>query len=124
MLKVQNGMKKHAVNSSLKCLSHLLQRDPAEEALKSNNMNLDQAMSKFPSVFLSVHIHCKCYYAAFLLMFLLSCQGALLEKKMDLDKRGMGMSDYSNGMNKPIVCRPSALSKDPSDRTFLDKVRH
>lgn len=35
----------------------------------------------------------------------------------------MGMSDYSNGMNKPMVCRPSALSKDPSDRTsFLDKV--
>ncbi|KAA8594972.1 hypothetical protein FQN60_012107, partial [Etheostoma spectabile] len=67
-------------------------RDPAEEALKSNNMNLDQAMS------------------------------ALLEKKMDLDKRGMGMSDYSNGMNKPMVCRPSALSKDPSERTsFLDK---
>lgn len=50
--------------------------------------------------------------------------GALLEKKTDLDKRGMGMSDYSNGMNKPMVCRPSALSKDPSDRnTFLDKVR-
>ncbi|XP_077936380.1 trinucleotide repeat-containing gene 6C protein isoform X4 [Gasterosteus aculeatus] len=67
-------------------------RDPAEEALKSNNMNLDQAMS------------------------------ALLEKKTDLDKRGMGMSDYSNGMNKPMVCRPSALSKDPCDRTsFLDK---
>uniref|UniRef100_A0A7N9AWL5 Trinucleotide repeat-containing gene 6C protein n=1 Tax=Mastacembelus armatus TaxID=205130 RepID=A0A7N9AWL5_9TELE len=67
-------------------------RDPAEEALKSNNMNLDQAMS------------------------------ALLEKKTDLDKRGMGMSDYSNGMNKPLVCRPSAISKDPSDRTtFLDK---
>ncbi|XP_029291736.1 trinucleotide repeat-containing gene 6C protein isoform X2 [Cottoperca gobio] len=67
-------------------------RDPAEEALKSNNMNLDQAMS------------------------------ALLEKKTDLDKRGMGMSDYSNGMNKPMVCRPSALSKDPSDRTsYLDK---
>ncbi|KAL7404874.1 hypothetical protein ABVT39_020264 [Epinephelus coioides] len=67
-------------------------RDPAEEALKSNNMNLDQAMS------------------------------ALLEKKTDLDKRGMGMSDYNNGMNKPMVCRPSALSKDPSDRTsFLDK---
>ncbi|KAM4584671.1 trinucleotide repeat-containing gene 6C protein isoform 2-T2 [Odontesthes bonariensis] len=69
-------------------------RDPAEEALKSNNMNLDQAMT------------------------------ALLEKKTDLDKRGMGMSDYSNGMNKPVVCRPSALSKDPSDcTTFLDKVR-
>ncbi|XP_047433439.1 trinucleotide repeat-containing gene 6C protein isoform X2 [Mugil cephalus] len=67
-------------------------RDPAEEALKSNNMNLDQAMT------------------------------ALLEKKTDLDKRGMGLSDYSNGMNKPLVCRPSALSKDPSDRaTFLDK---
>lgn len=49
--------------------------------------------------------------------------GALLEKKTDLDKRGMGMSDYSNGMNKPLVCRPSALSKDPSDRTaFLEKV--
>lgn len=49
--------------------------------------------------------------------------GALLEKKTDLDKRGMGMSDYSNGMNKPMVCRPSALSKDPLDRTsFLDKV--
>lgn len=48
---------------------------------------------------------------------------ALLEKKTDLDKRGMGMSDYSNGMNKPLVCRPSALSKDPSERTtFLDKV--
>lgn len=55
MLKVQNGMKQHAVNLSLKrLLSHLLQRDPAEEALKSNNMNLDQAMSKFPSVFSSV----------------------------------------------------------------------
>ncbi|XP_053184769.1 trinucleotide repeat-containing gene 6C protein-like isoform X1 [Scomber japonicus] len=67
-------------------------RDPAEEALKSNNMNLDQAMS------------------------------ALLEKKTDLDKRCMGMSDYSNGLNKPMVCRPSALSKDPTDRnTYLDK---
>ncbi|KAM9491366.1 trinucleotide repeat-containing gene 6C protein isoform 3-T3 [Salvelinus alpinus] len=68
-------------------------RDPAEEALKSNNMNLDQAMS------------------------------ALLEKKTELDKRGMGMSDYNNGMNKPLGCRPQALSKDPSsDRSpFLDK---
>lgn len=48
---------------------------------------------------------------------------ALLEKKTDLDKRGMGLSDYSNGMNKPLVCRPSARSKDPSDRSaFLDKV--
>uniref|UniRef100_A0A8C8G8Z5 Trinucleotide repeat-containing gene 6C protein n=1 Tax=Oncorhynchus tshawytscha TaxID=74940 RepID=A0A8C8G8Z5_ONCTS len=69
-------------------------RDPAEEALKSNDMNLDQAMS------------------------------ALLEKKTELDKRGMGMSDYNNGMNKPLGCRPQALSKDPSsDRSpFLDKL--
>ncbi|XP_051940023.1 trinucleotide repeat-containing gene 6C protein isoform X2 [Hippocampus zosterae] len=67
-------------------------RDPAEEALKSNNMNLDQAMS------------------------------ALLEKKTDLDKRSLGISDYSNGLNKPLVCRPSMLLKDPSDRNaFLDK---
>ncbi|XP_026069719.1 trinucleotide repeat-containing gene 6C protein-like isoform X4 [Carassius auratus] len=67
-------------------------KDPAEEALKRNNMNLDQAMS------------------------------ALLEKKRELDKWGMGMSDYSNGM-KSIVCRPTNLSKDPSlDRSpFLDK---
>lgn len=58
-----------------------------------------------------------------ILLFYLLPLGALLEKKTDLDKRGMGMSDYSNGMNKPMVCRPSALSKDPSDRTsFLDKV--
>lgn len=58
---------------------------------------------------------------------LLSCfllLAALLEKKTDLDKRGMGLSDYSNGMNKPLVCRPSALSKDLSDRAaFLDKVK-
>uniref|UniRef100_A0A8C7W472 Trinucleotide repeat-containing gene 6C protein n=1 Tax=Oncorhynchus mykiss TaxID=8022 RepID=A0A8C7W472_ONCMY len=69
-------------------------RDPAEEALKSNDMNLDHAMS------------------------------ALLEKKTELDKRGMGMSDYNNGMNKPLGCRPQALSKDPSsDRSpFLDKL--
>lgn len=31
-------------------LSHLLQRDPAEEALKCNNMNLDQAMSELQSI--------------------------------------------------------------------------
>nr|2DKL_A Chain A, Trinucleotide Repeat Containing 6C Protein [Homo sapiens] len=42
-------------------------REPAEEALKSNNMNLDQAMS------------------------------ALLEKKVDVDKRGLGVTDH-NGM--------------------------
>ncbi|XP_016343286.1 trinucleotide repeat-containing gene 6C protein-like [Sinocyclocheilus anshuiensis] len=69
-------------------------RDPAEEALKSNNMNLDQAMS------------------------------ALLEKKTELDKRGMGISDYNNGLvNKPMGCRPSVISKESSsDRPpFLDK---
>ncbi|XP_058508528.1 trinucleotide repeat-containing gene 6C protein isoform X4 [Solea solea] len=73
-------------------------RDPAEEALKSNNMNLDQAMS------------------------------ALLEKKTELDKRGMGMSghDYNNGLiNKPMTCpRPPLLSKDPSADPrlpFMDK---
>ncbi|XP_035035756.1 trinucleotide repeat-containing gene 6C protein isoform X3 [Hippoglossus stenolepis] len=73
-------------------------RDPAEEALKSNNMNLDQAMS------------------------------ALLEKKTELDKRGMGMAghDYNNGLiNKPMSCpRPPLLSKDPSADPrlpFMDK---
>ncbi|KAG9350455.1 hypothetical protein JZ751_026818 [Albula glossodonta] len=69
-------------------------RDPAEEALKSNNMNLDQAMS------------------------------ALLEKKTELDKRGMGISDYNNGLvSKALGCRPPAISKESSsDRTpFLDK---
>ncbi|KPP76202.1 trinucleotide repeat-containing protein 6C-like [Scleropages formosus] len=69
-------------------------RDPAEEALKSNNMNLDQAMS------------------------------ALLEKKTELDKRGMGASDYNNGLiNKTLGCRPSAISKESSsDRApFLEK---
>ncbi|XP_047183925.1 trinucleotide repeat-containing gene 6C protein isoform X7 [Scophthalmus maximus] len=75
-------------------------RDPAEEALKSNNMNLDQAMS------------------------------ALLEKKTELDKRGMGIAghDYNNGLiNKPMSCpRPPLLSKDPSADTrlpFMDKMQ-
>uniref|UniRef100_A0A7N6AWR2 Trinucleotide repeat-containing gene 6C protein n=1 Tax=Anabas testudineus TaxID=64144 RepID=A0A7N6AWR2_ANATE len=73
-------------------------RDPAEEALKTNNMNLDQAMS------------------------------ALLEKKTELDKRGMGIAghDYNNGlMNKPMSCpRPPLLSKDLSADPrlpFMDK---
>lgn len=80
----------------------ILQRDPAEEALKSNNMNLDQAMS------------------------------ALLEKKTELDKRGIGIAigdrhDYNNGLiNKPMSCpRPPLLSKDPSAEPrlpFMDKV--
>ncbi|MEQ2183888.1 hypothetical protein GOODEAATRI_002527 [Goodea atripinnis] len=74
-------------------------RDPAEEALKSNNMNLDQAMS------------------------------ALLEKKTELDKRGIGIGghDYNNGLiNKPMSCpRPPLLSKDPSTDPrlpFIDKA--
>ncbi|XP_053706810.1 trinucleotide repeat-containing gene 6C protein-like isoform X1 [Synchiropus splendidus] len=72
-------------------------RDPAEEALKSNNMNMDQAMS------------------------------ALLEKKTELDKRGMGITghDYNGLMNKPMNCpRPPLLSKDPSADPrlpFMDK---
>ncbi|XP_033827037.1 trinucleotide repeat-containing gene 6C protein-like [Periophthalmus magnuspinnatus] len=74
-------------------------RDPAEEALKSNNMNLDQAMS------------------------------ALLEKKTELDKRGMGVGhDYNNGLiNKPMNCpRPQLLSKDPVTDPrlpFMDKMQ-
>lgn len=39
---------------------HVLQRDPAEEALKSNNMNLDQAMSKFTNIFVSLCVCRKC----------------------------------------------------------------
>ncbi|XP_031168195.1 trinucleotide repeat-containing gene 6C protein isoform X2 [Sander lucioperca] len=75
-------------------------RDPAEEALKSNNMSLDQAMS------------------------------ALLEKKTEMDKRGMGIAghDYNNGLiNKPMSCpRPPLLSKDPSSDPrlpFMDKMQ-
>ncbi|XP_069786387.1 trinucleotide repeat-containing gene 6C protein isoform X2 [Narcine bancroftii] len=68
-------------------------REPAEEALKCNNLNLDQAM------------------------------GALLEKKVEMDKRGMGMSDYNGIVSKPLGCRPPSISKESSvDRpTFFDK---
>ncbi|KAG8565585.1 hypothetical protein GDO81_012908 [Engystomops pustulosus] len=68
-------------------------KEPAEEALKSNNMNLDQAMS------------------------------ALLEKKVEMDKRGLGMGDYNAMVAKPLSCRPPPISKESSmDRpTFLDK---
>ncbi|XP_059509742.1 trinucleotide repeat-containing gene 6C protein isoform X11 [Stegostoma tigrinum] len=68
-------------------------REPAEEALKSNNLNLDQAM------------------------------GTLLEKKVELDKRGMGMSDYNGIVSKPLGCRPPTIPKESSmDRpTFFDK---
>ncbi|CAH2302502.1 trinucleotide repeat-containing gene 6C isoform X2 [Pelobates cultripes] len=68
-------------------------KEPAEEALKSNNMNLDQAMS------------------------------ALLEKKVEIDKRGLGIADYNTMVTKPLSCRPPPISKESSmDRpTFLDK---
>ncbi|KAM8945872.1 trinucleotide repeat-containing gene 6C protein [Pelodytes ibericus] len=68
-------------------------KEPAEEALKSNNMNLDQAMS------------------------------ALLEKKVEMDKRALGMADYNTMVSKPLSCRPPQISKESSmDRpTFLDK---
>lgn len=56
---------------------------------------------------------------------------ALLEKKTELDKRGLGLGgpDYNNGlMSKPMSCpRPPLLSKDPSADPrvpFMDKVTH
>ncbi|EPY86780.1 hypothetical protein CB1_000299017 [Camelus ferus] len=68
-------------------------REPAEEALKSNNMNLDQAMS------------------------------ALLEKKVDVDKRGLGVTDYNGMVTKPLGCRPPISKESSVDRpTFLDKT--
>ncbi|XP_077315393.1 trinucleotide repeat-containing gene 6C protein isoform X3 [Lithobates pipiens] len=75
-------------------------REPAEEALKSNNLNLDQAMMSVV------------YYV-----------GALLEKKVEMDKRGLGMADYNAVVAKPLNCRPPPISKESSmDRpTFLDK---
>lgn len=49
-----------------------------------------------------------------------------MEKKTELDRRGMGMSDYNNCLiNKgPMGCRPPLHSKESSsDRSpFLDKV--
>ncbi|KAB1266292.1 Trinucleotide repeat-containing gene 6C protein [Camelus dromedarius] len=68
-------------------------REPAEEALKSSNMNLDQAMS------------------------------ALLEKKVDVDKRGLGVTDYNGMVTKPLGCRPPISKESSVDRpTFLDKL--
>ncbi|XP_032177768.1 trinucleotide repeat-containing gene 6C protein isoform X5 [Mustela erminea] len=68
-------------------------REPAEEALKSNNMNLDQAMS------------------------------ALLEKKVDVDKRGLGVTDYNGVVTKALGCRPPVSKDSSGDRpTFLDKI--
>ncbi|XP_055510213.1 trinucleotide repeat-containing gene 6C protein-like isoform X8 [Leucoraja erinacea] len=76
-------------------------REPAEEALKCNNLNLDQAMDGFSPF-----------------------PGALLEKKVEMDKRGMGISDYNGIVSKPLGCRPPSVSKESSvDRpTFFDKL--
>ncbi|XP_078081627.1 trinucleotide repeat-containing gene 6C protein isoform X1 [Mustelus asterias] len=76
-------------------------REPAEEALKSNNLNLDQAMDGFSPF-----------------------PGALLEKKVEMDKRGMGMSDYNGIVSKPLGCRPPSIPKESSmDRPpFFDKL--
>jgi len=51
-------------------------------------------------------------------------EGALLEKKVEMDKRGMGVTDYNGMVTKPLGCRPPPISKESSmDRpTFLDKV--
>jgi len=138
------------------------QREPAEEALKSNNMNLDQDMSKCLCswFFLPLKQHaqsswfwafdlvqfswmrcfywrcfCFCKQEALMLanslplchllesIFLFS-EGALLEKKVEMDKRGMGVTDYNGMVTKPLGCRPPPISKESSmDRpTFLDKV--
>ncbi|XP_058558788.1 trinucleotide repeat-containing gene 6C protein isoform X3 [Neofelis nebulosa] len=68
-------------------------REPAEEALRSNNMNLDQAMS------------------------------ALLEKKVDVDRRGLGVTDYNGGVTKALGCRPPVSKDSSGDRpAFLDKI--
>ncbi|XP_067403751.1 trinucleotide repeat-containing gene 6C protein isoform X7 [Emydura macquarii macquarii] len=99
---LQKGMKTSSKQDEAWIMSRLIKqlsdmgfpREPAEEALKSNNMNLDQAMS------------------------------ALLEKKVEMDKRGMGVTDYNGMVTKPLGCRPPPISKESSmDRpTFLDKI--
>lgn len=51
------------------------------------------------------------------------CPGALLEKKVDMDKRGLGMTDYNGMVTKPLGCRPPISKESSMDRpTFLDKV--
>ncbi|XP_065418796.1 trinucleotide repeat-containing gene 6C protein isoform X13 [Chrysemys picta bellii] len=99
---LQKGMKTSSKQDEAWIMNRLIKqltdmgfpREPAEEALKSNNMNLDQAMS------------------------------ALLEKKVEMDKRGMGVTDYNGMVTKPLGCRPPSISKESSmDRpTFLDKI--
>lgn len=101
-VRVQEGMKTPNKSEEAWIMTRLTKqltdmgfpKEPAEEALKSNNMNLDQAMS------------------------------ALLEKKVEMDKRGLGMADYNAMVAKPLSCRPPPISKESSmDRpTFLDKL--
>ncbi|XP_076399932.1 trinucleotide repeat-containing gene 6C protein isoform X3 [Peromyscus maniculatus bairdii] len=98
---LQKGMKTPGKQDEAWIMSRLIKqltdmgfpREPAEEALKSNSMNLDQAMS------------------------------ALLEKKVDMDKRGLGMTDYNGMVTKPLGCRPPISKESSMDRpTFLDKI--
>ncbi|XP_017453243.2 trinucleotide repeat-containing gene 6C protein isoform X4 [Rattus norvegicus] len=98
---LQKGMKTPGKQDEAWIMSRLIKqltdmgfpREPAEEALKSNSMNLDQAMS------------------------------ALLEKKVDMDKRGLGMTDYNGMVTKPLGCRPPISKESSMDRpTFLDKL--
>ncbi|XP_066237468.1 trinucleotide repeat-containing gene 6C protein isoform X10 [Saccopteryx leptura] len=104
---LQKGMKTSGKQDEAWIMNRLIKqltdmgfpREPAEEALKSNNMNLDQAMT-----------------------FLLS-PGALLEKKVDMDKRGLGVTDYNGIVTKPLGCRPPISKESSVDRpTFLDKL--
>ncbi|XP_006886237.1 PREDICTED: trinucleotide repeat-containing gene 6C protein isoform X2 [Elephantulus edwardii] len=97
---LQKGMKTSGKQDETWILTRLIKqltdmgfpREPAEEALKSSNMNLDQAMS------------------------------ALLEKKVDMDKRGLGVTDYNGMVTKPLGCRPPTSKESSVDRpTFLDK---
>lgn len=49
--------------------------------------------------------------------------GALLEKKVDMDKRGLGVTDYNGMVTKPLGCRPPISKESSVDRpAFLDKV--
>uniref|UniRef100_G1SQE2 Trinucleotide repeat containing adaptor 6C n=1 Tax=Oryctolagus cuniculus TaxID=9986 RepID=G1SQE2_RABIT len=98
---LQKAMKTSAKQDEAWVVSRLIKqltdmgfpREPAEEALRSNNMNLDQAMS------------------------------ALLEKKVDVDKRGLGVTDYNGMVPKALGCRPPISKESSVDRaTFLDKL--
>ncbi|KAH0517906.1 Trinucleotide repeat-containing gene 6C protein [Microtus ochrogaster] len=106
---LQKGMKTPGKQDEAWIMSRLIKqltdmgfpREPAEEALKSNSMNLDQAMT---------------------LLSICCTPGALLEKKVDMDKRALGMTDYNGMVTKPLGCRPPISKESSMDRpTFLDK---